>query len=159
MKQETENQECCPRFNPELWDNKIVEWKDKLFIRDSVCTFFFMPLNFGSVMKRMMKKIEVSETAIPDYLCLSDHTSKWNMDLYLAVEKEVANADNRKISGKFMCKVFEGNFNKTGEWCRDFEADAKAKGFYVKKWYMWYTTCPKCAKKYGKNYVAIIAEI
>jgi hypothetical protein len=28
----------------------------------------------------------------------------------------------------------------------------------LKKWYMWYTTCPKCAKKYGKNYVAILAE-
>jgi hypothetical protein len=25
--------------------------------------------------------------------------------------------------------------------------------------YMWYTTCPKCAKKYGKNYVTIIAQI
>jgi hypothetical protein len=24
---------------------------------------------------------------------------------------------------------------------------------------MWYTTCPKCAKKYGKNYVVILAEI
>jgi len=24
---------------------------------------------------------------------------------------------------------------------------------------MWYTTCPKCAKKYGKNYVVIIAEV
>jgi hypothetical protein len=24
--------------------------------------------------------------------------------------------------------------------------------------YQWYTTCPKCAKKYGKNYVVIIAQ-
>ncbi|MCK7469725.1 MAG: 60S ribosomal export protein NMD3 [Desulfomicrobium escambiense] len=24
---------------------------------------------------------------------------------------------------------------------------------------MWYTTCPKCAKKYGKNYVAIVGAI
>ncbi|WP_369688185.1 hydrolase [Anaerophaga thermohalophila] len=23
---------------------------------------------------------------------------------------------------------------------------------------MWYTTCPKCAKKYGKNYVAIVGQ-
>ena len=23
----------------------------------------------------------------------------------------------------------------------------------------WYTTCPKCAKAYGKNYVVIIAEV
>jgi hypothetical protein len=24
--------------------------------------------------------------------------------------------------------------------------------------YMWYTTCPKCAKVYGKNYVVILAK-
>jgi hypothetical protein len=24
---------------------------------------------------------------------------------------------------------------------------------------MWYTTCPKCAQKYGKNYVVIIAQV
>jgi len=27
------------------------------------------------------------------------------------------------------------------------------------KMYMWYTTCPKCAKKYGKNNVIILANI
>jgi len=25
--------------------------------------------------------------------------------------------------------------------------------------YFFYTTCPKCAKKYGKNYVVILAEV
>jgi hypothetical protein len=25
--------------------------------------------------------------------------------------------------------------------------------------YFFYTTCPKCAKKYGKNYVVILAQI
>jgi NMD protein affecting ribosome stability and mRNA decay len=24
--------------------------------------------------------------------------------------------------------------------------------------YFFYTTCPKCARKYGKNYVAILAQ-
>ena len=26
---------CCPRFNPKPWDNKIITWKDKLFIKDT----------------------------------------------------------------------------------------------------------------------------
>ncbi len=26
-------------------------------------------------------------------------------------------------------------------------------------WYMWYTTCPKCAKKYGKNHVVILGAV
>jgi hypothetical protein len=106
-----------------------------------------------------MKKVDETATQIPDYLCLSDHTSKWNMDIYLAVDKEVPGAKMRTLSGTFFSKVYEGNFNKTGEWCNHYEAEAKSRGYEVKKWYMWYTTCPKCAKKYGKNYVVIIGQV
>jgi hypothetical protein len=153
------NQECCPPFESAAWENKQFEWNDKPFIREKVRTFFFMPINFGGAMRRVMKLIDQTGTSMPDYLCLSDHTSKWNMDIYLAVDKEVPGAENVTLSGKYLSKVYEGNFNKTGEWCKDFETYAKSQGLTVKKWFMWYTTCPKCAKKYGKNYVAIIAEV
>jgi hypothetical protein len=159
MTTNTENTECCPRLEPSLWEDKIHEWNNKLFIRDKVKTFFFMPINFGGVMKRIIGKVEAAGAEMPDSLCLSDHTSKWNMDILLAVDREVPGAENLKLSGKFYSKVYEGNFNKTGEWCKDFEAVAKSKGMEVKKWYMWYATCPKCAKKYGKNHVVIISEV
>ncbi len=29
----------------------------------------------------------------------------------------------------------------------------------IKKLYLFYTTCPKCAKYYGKNYVVLLAQI
>jgi hypothetical protein len=29
----------------------------------------------------------------------------------------------------------------------------------IKKMYFFYTTCPKCAKVYGKNYTVILAQI
>jgi hypothetical protein len=32
-------------------------------------------------------------------------------------------------------------------------------GLEIRKWFMWYTTCPKCAEKYGKNYVVIVAKV
>lgn len=150
---------CCPPFDPALWDDKLFTWENKLFIKDRVCTFFYMPLNFGGAMRRMDKKVRDSGCTIPDWLCLSDHTSKWNMDLYLAVDKEVAEAENVTLSGKFFSKVYEGPFKDTDKWCKDFEANAKIKGIVVLKWYMWYTTCPKCAKKYGKNYVVVIGEV
>ena len=150
---------CCPPFDPTNWDDKIIEWENKKFIRDSVCTFFYMPLNFGSVMKKFDAKVRKAGATTPDYLCLSDHTSKWNMDLLLAVDKEIPDAVNITLSGKFLSKVYEGKFKETDKWCKDFEAYAKSRGFSVKKWYMWYTTCPKCAKKYGKNYVVILSEI
>jgi hypothetical protein len=159
MENEIIQQECCPKFDPQPWDGKILEWNDKLFIKDRVCTFFHMPVNFGSVMKRINKKTESSGVSIPDWLCLSDHTSKWNMDIYLAVDKPVERAENVKLSGRFLSKVYEGNFKDTGKWCEDFKQYAKEQGHEIKKWYMWYTTCPKCAKKYGKNYVAVICQI
>lgn len=151
--------ECCPKFNPTPWDAKEFNWDNKRFIKDKVCTFFFMPLNFGGVMKRLMGKVEKAGVQVPDYVCLSDHTSKWNMNIYLAVDQEVPGAENVTLSGRFVSKVYEGNFKDTGKWCQDFAAYTKSQGLATKKMYMWYTTCPKCAKKYGKNYVVIIAQV
>ncbi|KYC45032.1 MAG: hypothetical protein APG12_01481 [Candidatus Methanofastidiosum methylothiophilum] len=152
-------EECCPKFNPKAWDGKKFEWENKKFVKDKVFTLFFMPINFGSVMKRLNEKVEDANAKMPDSLCLSDHTSKFNMDVYLAVDKEIPNAENVTLSGNFLSKVYEGPFNETGKWCEDFKEYAKGKKLDIKKWYMWYTTCPKCAKKYGKNYVAIVAEV
>lgn len=150
---------CCPEFNPIPWDDKVVEWENKKFIKDKVCTLFYMPINFGKVMKRIFDVFSKASADVPDYLCLSDHTSRWNMNIYLATDKEIPGAENTTISGKFYSKVYEGPFKDTGKWCKDFENVAKSKGYAIKKWYMWYTTCPKCAKKYGKNYVAILGQI
>ncbi len=151
--------ECCPKFNPASWDGKTIEWENKPFIKDKVFTLFYMPMNFGSVITRLMNKIDSDGATCPEGLALSEHTSKWNMNLYVAVDKEVSGAHNVKISGKFLTKVYEGPFKDTGKWCKDFENYAKSKDVTVKKQYMWYTTCPKCAKKHGKNYVVILGEI
>ena len=154
-----QNQECCPQFDPAPWDGKVFEWDNKKFIKDKVFTLFYMPMNFGGVMKRVYEKVEKAGAAVQDGLWLSDHTSKWNMDLYVAVDKEVADAENTTLSGKFLSKVYEGNFKETGKWAKDFEGLAKNKNIAIKKTYMWYTTCPKCAKKYGKNYMVLVGKI
>jgi len=151
--------ECCPKFNPKPWDGKTINWKNKKFIKGRVFTIFNIPINFGKVITRLNEKVEKAGAKVPGWLCLSDHTSKWNMDLYLAVDKRVPDVENVTISGKFLSKVYEGPFQDTEKWCKDFEAYAEKKKLKIKKLYMWYTTCPKCAKKYGKNYVVIIAEV
>jgi hypothetical protein len=154
-----QNYECCPPFDPTEWDNKEFEWSGKKFIKDRVRTFWYMPLNFGSVMRRLDEKVRTANATIPDSLCLADHTSKWNMDVYLAVDRDIPNAQNVTLDGSFVSKVYEGPFQNTGKWCADFETAVKEKGKKIKTWYMWYTTCPKCAKKYGRNYVAIFGRI
>jgi hypothetical protein len=160
MESQNANQfECCPPFEPGPWEDTMITWRDKQFVKDKVFTLFHMPMNFGQVMRRLDKKVKGAGATLQDNLCLSDHTSNWNMDLYLAVDKEVPGADNTCLSGKFYSKVYEGPFKDTGKWCKDFEKEATSKGLSIKKWFMWYTTCPKCAKKYGKNYVAVLGEV
>jgi hypothetical protein len=159
MATDSEHPECCPKFDPAPWDDKVFEWNSKRFIKGQVFTLFFMPFTFGSVMKKLVAQVEKAGATMPEGVCLADHTSKWNMDLYLAVDREVEGPVNTTLSGKFFSKVYEGRFKDTGKWCKDFEILAKGKGFEVKKQYLWYTTCPKCAKKYGKNYVVIVGQI
>ncbi|MFA6200556.1 MAG: hydrolase [Bacteroidales bacterium] len=160
MKNQSEtNSICCPEFNPIPWDDKIIEWDNKRFVKESVCTFFYMPMNFGSVIRRLDEKIRNEGGKIEENMGLSDHTSRWNMDIYLAVDKEILDLENIILSGRFYCKVYEGHFKDTDKWCKDYEGIVKSKGLNVKKWYMWYTTCPKCAKKYGKNYVVIVGQV
>lgn len=154
-----EEKECCPKFEPSPWDDKVIDWNDKTFIKGKVKTFFYMPFGFGKVMTKLQNMVDKAGALIPDYLCLSNHTSKWSMDVLLAVSKPIEGADNIILSGKYYSRVYEGPFQDTGKWTVDFDKVAKEKGYQIKQMYMWYTTCPKCAKKYGKNYVVILAEI
>jgi hypothetical protein len=63
------------------------------------------------------------------------------------------------MTGDFITKVFEGPYKNAPTWEEEMEAFVASKGQQVKKTYFFYTTCPKCAKFYGKNYVVAISEI
>ena len=58
-----------------------------------------------------------------------------------------------------LTKVFEGPYKDVRKWCNEMKQYAQDKGKPVKKMLNYYTTCPKCAKSYGKNYVVLFAEI
>ena len=151
---------CCPRFKPEPWDGKTWQWDKKLFLKDRVRCFFYMPLNFGKMMVRNMARIGEANAFTPEPpVVLSDHTSKWNMDIYIEVSKEIPGANNVRLSGSFLSKVFEGPFKNTGQWCKQMADWVRSRGKSIKREFMYYTTCPKCAKHYGKNYVVILAEV
>jgi hypothetical protein len=150
---------CCPQFNPELWDRKVFDWQDKRFVKNKVFTLFYMPINFGSVMTKLVKKVEEAGAKMPEGMVLGDHRSKWALDLYVGVDKEVPGVENVVLSGKFLTKVYEGPYSQTGTWMKDFDIYVKSQNLAVKKLYMWYVYCPKCAKKYGKNYVVLVGQV
>jgi hypothetical protein len=151
--------ECCPPFNPELWHEKEFQWENKLFVKTRVCTLFFMPLNFGGKMRKIVPKIEKAGVEMTDGMVLGDHVSPWKMYLYIAVNKAVPGTEVVSFTGRFISRVYEGSYQNTAKWCKDFEEKEATHGRTVKKLYMWYVYCPKCAKKYGKNHTAIIGEV
>ena len=57
-------EECCSKFNPKPWDGRILEWENKKFIKDRVFTFFYMPIKFGSVMRRCGKRARQYRTGL-----------------------------------------------------------------------------------------------
>lgn len=154
-----DNNTCCPKFNPDLWEDKVFRWDQKPFIKAKVRTLFYIPLNFGPVMRKLDKKIQYADGEIVDNLCLSYHHSMWTMDVLLAVDKPIKDEDNVILDGEFFSKVYEGEYSESRIWSRDFKDEVNRRGMKVSKMYLWYTACPKCARKYGHNYVAIIGRI
>ncbi|MBM3308785.1 MAG: hypothetical protein FJY77_00885 [Candidatus Altiarchaeales archaeon] len=150
---------CCPRFNPEPWNEKEITWKDKLFLKDQVKSFLHIPLNFGGVIVRNTEKIKNANALPPEPLMFTDEKSLWNIDIYIAVAREVPGAEMVKMSGTFLTKVFEGHYKDAGKWAKEMQEYVKSKNKVLKKMYFFYTTCPACAKFYGKNYTVILAEI
>jgi hypothetical protein len=151
--------ECCPKFDPAPWDEVTLSWEGKRFVKDHVTSFFHIPLNFGAVMTRNSKLIEAAGAKPPIMVILSDENSLWGSDVYIEVTKDIPGVRMATISGTFLSKVFEGPYSNMRKWIEAMKAFVQGKGKVIRKVYFFYTTCPKCAKKYGKNYVVILAEV
>jgi hypothetical protein len=153
--------ECCPKFDPRVWEGKRVTWQDKLFITDNVKQLFHIPLNMGKVVTRMFKSIEDAQASPPkeEFIMLAYDPSPWKSELYMTVTKEVPGAKNVKLSGTYLTQVFDGPYNAVPNWIKEINAYVASKNKKIKKYYFYYTTCPKCAKKYGHNYVVAFTEV
>ena len=64
-----------------------------------------------------------------------------------------------RLSGNYLTRVFEGPYRDAPEWEKEMAAYVERRGKRAKKTYFFYTTCPKCAKAYGKNYVVAVTEV
>jgi hypothetical protein len=150
---------CCPPFDPAPWDEKEFVWNNKLFVHDHILSFLHMPLTLNGRVRKNGKLIIKAGADIPGYLMLIDENSKWGADIYIEVSKEVPRAKMVAMSGTFQTKVFEGPYKNIGLWAKEMKQYVNSQTKIVKKLYYFYTTCPNCAKVYGKNYVVLFAEI
>ena len=147
---------CCPRFDPTGWNDRHVHFKDKLFLVAKTRSFFHIPINMGKIFTKTLAAIETEQAMSPDgFVVLSRDTSKWTGEHYFSVCKAIPGQTMVRLSGDYQTRVFEGPFKNVGKWCKELAgiASGDAGSFFF------YTTCPKCAKQYGKNYVVGFAGL
>ena len=161
---EKQNQECCPEFNIEKWDKKTFNWEKKLFIKETIPTFFHIPFPpmIGKKAMKMHVLAEKSNASIPDKtdaLILFRDPSAFKSEIYYSVTKEVDGANNTAISGRFIAGVFDGPYNGIPGYIKEMEKYLKEKKQSSKDYYVHYAYCPKCAKKSGHNYLILFAQV
>lgn len=151
---------CCPRFKPEGWDQQELHFRDKLFVRTKTHSLFHVPLDMGKKFSQTSDAIEQADAYNKDdMIILSRDTSAWIGEHYFSVSKDVPGQEMVRMNGDYLTRVFEGPYKDAPKWERELESSVKSKGKKFKRAYYFYTTCPKCAKYYGKNYVVGVAEI
>jgi hypothetical protein len=151
---------CCPPFDPATFHEKEITWTQKAFVKERVHSIFHIPIDMGHKVMKAMRLIEEADAASAERIMLSDELSPWKSEIYINVTRPVPGADMVTLSGTFLTRVYEGPFRDAPQWVANMKAYCAAtKGREPRKIYFGYTTCPKCAKAYGKNYVVLFAEV
>ena len=151
---------CCPRFNPDGWDDQELHFQDKLFVKAKTRSILHIPVNMGSVFTKTSSAIEKANAQDDsDLIILSYDPSSWTGEHYFSVNKNVPGQEMVHMTGDYLTKVFEGPYKNVPKWEKEMQTFVENKGKHVKKTYFFYTTCPKCAKYYGKNYLVAVSEI
>lgn len=154
---------CCPEFEVSKWDNKAFDWNKKLFIKATIPTFFHIPLP-AMIGKRMHKLYSLAENAganIPDKsdaLIMFHDPSAFKSEIFYAVTKPVERAENTELTGTFEAGVFDGPYSSVPKHIQAMNTRLQEQGKKAKDYYIHYAYCPKCAQKFGKNFMILFAE-
>ena len=152
--------QCCPRFKPAGWDHQELHFRGKQFAKASTRSLFHFPLNMSSVFQKAYLAIQDANAGSTDAtVVLSNERSPWRADHYFLVDKPIPGMEMTQLTGDFLTRVFEGPYRDMPKWEKALQNEAKQAGKTLKNSYFFYTTCPKCAKTYGENYVVGFAEV
>ncbi len=160
----TQDQPCCPEFDVAKWDRKTLVWENKLFVMETIPALFHIPFP-PMITKKTMKLHTMAEKAgvtipnLSDALILFRDPTPFRSEIYYAVTQAVEGANNTSISGTFMARVFDGPYNAIPRFLKEMEAYLKEIGKSAKDYYVHYAYCPKCARKFGHNYMILFALV
>lgn len=151
---------CCPRFHPEDWKDVELHFRDKKFLRATVREAMHIPIDMDRVFSRVDAAIRAADAFDPDdFIVLSRDSSLWHGEHYFACTRDVEGEEMTTLSGDFITRIFEGPFSHAGSWYREMKAAAAERGAQDAPIWFYYTTCPRCAKAYGVNYVVGLAQV
>ena len=151
---------CCPRFHPEDWQDVDLHFRDKRFVRAEVRSAMHVPLNMGKVFGRVNRHVVDAGAHDPkEFIVLSRDTSPWKSEHLFAAGADVPEEQMTTLSGDFFTHVFEGPFGDMSGWYHTMKTLAAERGKPDADIWFYYSTCPKCAKAYGKNYVVGLASM
>ena len=150
----------CPRFNPEGWDGRHLHFEDKLFVHATTRSVMHVPVNMGRVFTRVQGHIEDAVVQDPcGYFVLSRDLSATKGEHLFAVTGPIPEEEMTTLTGDYVTRVFEGPYRKAKDWVHEMEVAVKSREHMPGDVFMFYTTCPKCARAYGKNYVVGVSEV
>lgn len=151
---------CCAVPNMDDWDGRTIDLHQR-FIRMHTRSLFHVPLTMGRVMKALDDAATRAGARMPDEsaMLLSRDLSPWRAEQLYAVSAPVAGVDNVVLEGTFASRVFEGPYSQASAWRDSLVEYAESMGRDVAEVYFFYTTCPKCARHYGRNLVIVLGRL
>ena len=121
---------------------------------------FHVPIDIGRVFPRVQEHLEAAKAFDPeDFFILSKDLSAWTSEHFFAASADVPGEEMVRLSGKYRTRVFVGPYADAKRWYEEMKTISAAHGKPEGEVNFDYTTCPKCAKHYGHNYVVGFAEI
>ena len=154
---------CCPVFDPAQWNEQMLTWENKMFIRGTMFQVLHYP--FPGMIRRIMKKLwkqateAGAETGQADFLMLTYDLSPWKCEFYMSVKQAVPGADNVQLSGTYFTKVFDGPYSMVPKYINEMDILLAQKDMLAKKYYIYSAACPLCDRRYEVNNIVVFAEI
>ena len=151
---------CCPRFSPEGWEGETLHFEGKPFVRAVTHSKDYVPQDMAEVFGATFAGIAAAGAADDRHaLVMSRDLSPTETEHLFAVTADVPGAEMVRLDGDFRSRVFEGPYESAPRWQAEFADELAAEGTPAEAIYAFYTTCPKCAAVYGKNYTVELAQL
>jgi len=151
---------CCPRFDPAGWDGQHIQLRDLPVVRAETHGVMHVPLDMGKVFGRVMEHIRQAGAEDTErFVVLSRDLSALKAEHLFAVTGPVPGEETTALTGDFVTKVFEGPYRDARRWHAEMLRLVRARGHEPGKVWFFYTTCPRCAKVHGRNYVVGFGEM